>query len=129
MKSLLRLEGIIIQSLRSYVVKYGTLFLPLIELCFSLFSDLQTADRYPVRITLHSICNIYLIVTTKSKPIYLSISMDTSPSLEANNYTASQDILDRLWNNESSLPCSQEPATGPYPDRDGSTHIYLQNKN
>jgi len=42
--------------------------------------------------------------------------MQKSPSLEASNRSASQEIPCPLWNPEGSLPSSQKPSTRPYPD-------------
>jgi hypothetical protein len=41
--------------------------------------------------------------------------MQLSPSLEAASHSAAQEYPDILWEPEGSLPCSQEPATSPYP--------------
>jgi hypothetical protein len=47
--------------------------------------------------------------------------MEHSPSWEANSPSLSQEIPSILWNPEDSLPCSQEPITGPYPEPDESS--------
>jgi hypothetical protein len=41
--------------------------------------------------------------------------MELSPSWEAANCAATQEILSIYLEPEGSLPCSQEPSTGPYP--------------
>jgi len=46
--------------------------------------------------------------------------MGQSPSCEDNNRSASKKFPD-FMDPEGSLPCSQEPATGPYPKPDGSS--------
>jgi hypothetical protein len=45
-------------------------------------------------------------------------SIEHSPSGEANSHSASQEISRLSFEPEGSLPCSQERATGAYPDRD-----------
>jgi len=54
---------------------------------------------------------------------YLTNSTEQSPSWEADSLSASEEILPLLWNPECSLPCSQEPTTGPYSDPDASTPL------
>jgi hypothetical protein len=46
--------------------------------------------------------------------------MEKNPSWEDNNCSASQEIT-RLLEPEDSLPCSQQPSTGPYPKPDESS--------
>jgi hypothetical protein len=48
--------------------------------------------------------------------------MKLSPSWEANILSASQEISPPFVEPEGSLPCSQEPATGSYPEPDASTN-------
>jgi hypothetical protein len=43
--------------------------------------------------------------------------MDQSISCEADSSSAGQETLRVLWNLECSLPRSQEPVTGPYPEQ------------
>jgi hypothetical protein len=43
------------------------------------------------------------------------------PSWEPDSHSASQEILRRFMQPESSSPCSQEPAAGPYPEPDESS--------
>jgi hypothetical protein len=40
----------------------------------------------------------------------------TAPSSEANSHSASQEIPPPFIEPKGSLPCSQQPAIGPYPD-------------
>jgi hypothetical protein len=47
--------------------------------------------------------------------------MEHSPSREANSHSGSKDISRRM-EHEGSLQCSQDPATGPYPEPDESLH-------
>jgi hypothetical protein len=48
--------------------------------------------------------------------------MEQSPSWEANNQSASQDIPHQNFMElGGSLPCSQEPTTGPYREPDASS--------
>jgi hypothetical protein len=47
--------------------------------------------------------------------------MEHSPSWEANSHSVTQKIPPPLIEPEGSLPCSQEPATGPYPESDESS--------
>jgi hypothetical protein len=42
--------------------------------------------------------------------------MDLSPSLGADSCAATQELQNILWKPESSLPCSQEPSAGSYPE-------------
>jgi hypothetical protein len=42
--------------------------------------------------------------------------MEKSPSWETNSHSTSQEIPRLLMEPEGSLPCSQQPATGPYPE-------------
>jgi hypothetical protein len=42
--------------------------------------------------------------------------MELSPSWEAASCAAAQELPIILYNPEGSLPCSQEPSTGPYPE-------------
>jgi hypothetical protein len=43
--------------------------------------------------------------------------MEQGPSSEAVSHSATQAIPPLFMKLEGSLPCSQEPATGPYPER------------
>jgi hypothetical protein len=45
-------------------------------------------------------------------------SVQLSPAYEATSPSAAQEFPNILWNSEGSLPCSQEPAIGPYPEPD-----------
>jgi hypothetical protein len=51
--------------------------------------------------------------------------MELSPSCEAANCAAAQELSSILRNLEGSLPYSQEPSTGPYPEADESNTYYL----
>jgi hypothetical protein len=42
--------------------------------------------------------------------------MQQSPSGGVNSHAASQEIIRLLWEPEGSLPYSQQPATGHYPE-------------
>jgi hypothetical protein len=51
--------------------------------------------------------------------------MEQSPSWEADNHSASQEIPRRVMEPEDSLPCSQNPATGACPEPDAyRLHIH-----
>jgi hypothetical protein len=51
--------------------------------------------------------------------------MELSPSWEAISGTATQELFNILWNPKVySLPCSQEPSTGPYPEPDQSSQCH-----
>jgi hypothetical protein len=43
-------------------------------------------------------------------------AMEQRPSWEASSRPTSQEILRLVWNPEGSLPYSEEPATGSYPE-------------
>jgi hypothetical protein len=47
--------------------------------------------------------------------------MEHSPYWEADSRSASQQIQPPFIKTEGSLPCSQEPGTGPYPELNGSS--------
>jgi hypothetical protein len=47
--------------------------------------------------------------------------MDLSPSREAASCAATEELPSILFNPQDSLPCSQEPSTGPYPEPDQSS--------
>jgi hypothetical protein len=51
--------------------------------------------------------------------------MELSPSWEAANCAATQELPSILWNPESSLPYSQELSTSPYPDPIHTMPSYL----
>jgi len=53
--------------------------------------------------------------------ITLNNAMKQSPFRIANNHSASQETLRLLLKLETSLPCSQEYATGLYPEPDESS--------
>jgi hypothetical protein len=53
------------------------------------------------------------VVTTVYRITYLT---ELSPSWEAANCAAIQEILNNFMKPGGSLPCSQEPSTGPYPE-------------
>jgi hypothetical protein len=46
--------------------------------------------------------------------------MELSPSCEAASYAATEELHQYFMEPEGSLPCSQEPSTGPYPEPDQS---------
>jgi hypothetical protein len=46
--------------------------------------------------------------------------MDLNPSWEAAIWAVTQEFPSILWKPEGSLPCSQEPSTGPYPEPDNT---------
>jgi hypothetical protein len=46
---------------------------------------------------------------------------DLNTSRDAANCAATQELPSILWNPEGSLPCSQQPSTGPYPEPDRSS--------
>jgi hypothetical protein len=50
---------------------------------------------------------------------------ELSPSCEAANCAAIQEIPSNFKEPEGSSPCSQEPSTGPYPEPEKSTRIIL----
>jgi hypothetical protein len=50
--------------------------------------------------------------------------MGQSPSSEADNHSASQEIPLSFMEPESSLPCSQETASGTYPETDYFPEIH-----
>jgi hypothetical protein len=52
--------------------------------------------------------------------------MELSPSWEDAGCAATEDFPNILWNPEGSLPFSQQPSTGSYPEPDQSTPIYLR---
>jgi hypothetical protein len=52
----------------------------------------------------------------ETKESYGTYSMEHSPSSEASSHSASQEILRIFMKTEGSLLCSQEPATGSYPE-------------
>jgi hypothetical protein len=57
------------------------------------------------------------------RKLYLTKSMKQSPS-KAYSYSASQEILP-FMETEGSLPCSQKPASGQYPEPDAHEKIQL----
>jgi hypothetical protein len=54
----------------------------------------------------------------------LTTSMEESTSSETASHSASQEIPTHFMDLEGSLPCSQEPATGPYPEPDNPVHAF-----
>jgi len=53
--------------------------------------------------------------------------MEQISYVEANSHSANQQMSRLLWNPERSLPHSQGPATGPYPEPDeSSSHLLTQ---
>jgi hypothetical protein len=46
--------------------------------------------------------------------------MELNPTWKANSHLANQEIPPLFLETEGSLPCSQGPATGPYPEQVGS---------
>jgi hypothetical protein len=76
---------------------------------------MEPSDYYgaPIDKVLHFIRDVGLILT------YLRTEM--SPSWEAANCAAIQEIPSNFKEPKGSLPCSQEPSTGPYPEPVGSS--------
>jgi hypothetical protein len=56
------------------------------------------------------------------KVSFVRVLMEQGPSSEANSLSAGQEIL-RFMQLEGSLPCSQEPATGPYTNSEAVCNI------
>jgi hypothetical protein len=52
--------------------------------------------------------------------LVLTNSTEQSPSWEADSHSASQQNSRPFMEPEGSLQCSQQPATGPYPEPDAS---------
>jgi hypothetical protein len=75
----------------------------------------ELRGRQPVEIRNRYLQNpsVYSVTATQTQSV--------SPSWEADSHLATQEISPLLMETEGSLPCSQQPDTGPYPEPDESS--------
>jgi hypothetical protein len=72
-----------------------------------------------VPLPVQSVCWFMLVLLSAiyySLVITFYLLTELSPSWEAANFAAIQEIPSKFEESEGSLPCLQEPSTGPYPE-------------
>jgi hypothetical protein len=78
-----------------------------------IYNYIQLSDTRPVMFQCINNCKYYDLPNNFYEKL-LTDSIELSDSRENSSCSATKEFPNIVWNPEGSLPCSQEPSTGPY---------------